>query len=120
MILVPKTAHGAARLATEEEIQKEDSKYYLAADYGPILTTDSGIPIVPNVGDFGYTHPDLHRRIETDPEIPEGSDYPFVKYDPDGKPYKQTVKLGVWDGMHSYRTTETITHDEESTTCEIP
>ena len=67
-----------------------------------------------------YTNPDLHRRVDMDAEIPQGSDYSFVQYDEDGNPYKQDIVIGVWDGIHSYRTTTTYTHDEESTTCEIP
>ena len=77
-------------------------------------------PIVMNKPDFGYTNPNLHRRIDQDPVIEPGSDYPFVPYDKDGNPYKQHVTIGVWDGVKSYRTTETFTHDEDSTTCEIP
>ena len=120
MVEIPKTARGLAKLATPEDIAKEDSKYYLASDIGLFLTTDSGDYLIPNVGDFGYTHPNLHRRIDPDPIIPQGSDYPFVHYDKDGNPYRQSVKIGVWDGINSYRTTTTHTHDEDSTTCEIP
>lgn len=121
MIKVPRTARGVARPATPEEIAREESRYYLASDTGFILVTDNEeIPLIPNVGDFGYTNPNLHRRIDNDPIIPPGSDYPFVHYDAEGNPYKQSVVIGVWDGRHSYRTTTTHTHDEESTTCEIP
>ena len=172
MVEIPRTARGVARLATEEEIAREESLYYIASDLGFIITTDSGIPLVPNTGDFGYTNPNLHRRVYTDLESesrpldpynklrysapiavtdednllaeteeevlasrygtwnqmeaeggsPEAdySDYLFVHYDENGHPYPQTVVLGVWDGVHSYRTTTTYTHDEESTTCEIP
>lgn len=69
---------------------------------------------------LGYTHPNLHRTIDLDPVIEPGKEYPFIYKDENGVPYKQNIKLGTWDGIHSYRTTETITHDEESTTCEIP
>lgn len=124
---VPKTAKGLAMLATPEEISKEDSYFNLASDIGLVITTDSGESLVPNTGDFGYTHMNLHRRIDDDPfnnserEVdPTPGHYPFVYYDAEGHPYKQVVKLGVWDGVNSYRTTETLTHDEESTTCEIP
>lgn len=48
----------------------------------------------------GLTHPDLHRRL-TDEEI-------------------QNTVIGVWDGVHSFRTVQEYVHDEESTTCEIP
>lgn len=145
MIDFARTARGVARLATEEEIAKEESYYFLATDTELFLLTDSGDNIVPNTGDFGYTSPNLHRRIDNDPVMPPVSVYPFVNYRESGyfyatdsedllvtdseqilitnafaKPFKQRVVLGVWDGVHSYRTTETFTHDEESTTCEIP
>lgn len=120
MIAFPKTAHGVAVPASAEDIAKEDNFYPLLSDMGLILTTDSGDVILYNCGELGYTNPNLHRRIVTDPEIPVGSDYPFVKYDENGVAYPQSVVLGVWDGRHSYRTTTTYTHDEESTTCEIP
>lgn len=119
LIQFPKTAKGAARLATEEEIAREDVEYYLASDLGLILCTDTGDMISPNTGDFGFTNPNLHRRID-DALPPAGSDYPFVYYDSDGNPYPQSIVLGVWDGVNSYRTTQVFTHDEESTTCEIP
>lgn len=51
----------------------------------------------------GFTDPDLHRRIYTPPDGTENRKY----------------KLGIY-GLDSYRTTEIITHDEESTTSEIP
>lgn len=168
MTAIPSTAKGAARLATEEEIAREDSKYILVSDAGLTLLTDSGDIFVPNVADFGYTHPNLHRRIYLDapyeaapdyftyvadmatesnsPLVTEGSvnlqgeragswadmtaengtpdpavhTYPLMPFDKDGIPYDQDIVLGVWDGLHSYRTTTTYTHDEESTTCEIP
>lgn len=122
MIDYARTARGIARPATEEEIAKEDLRIYLASDLDFILVSDLGDIFVPNTDDFGYTHPNLHRRIETEPEIPNRSvkEYPFVNYDANGDAYKQSVVLGVWDGINSYRTTTTYTHDEESTTCEIP
>ena len=120
MIHVPMTAHGVARLATDEEIAREQIQYYLADDSCNYLVTDTGEMLVPNVPNFGYTNPDLHRRIYDEITAPPGSDYPFVVYDAEGNPYPQSVKIGVWDGRHSYRTTTTYTHDEESTTCEIP
>ena len=113
------TARGMAKPATPEEIAKEESRYYLATDSYETLITDSDDMLIMNSPDFGYTHPNLHRRIDTDPEIPVGSNYPFVHYDEEGEPYKQEVVIGVWDGLNSYRTT-TYIHDEQSTTCEIP
>ena len=120
MIHIPTTARGVARPATPEEIERERLLYYLATDAGDYLLTDTGDFIVPNVPEFGYTNPNLHRRIDNEIIVEPGSDYPFVKYDAEGNAYPQTVKLGVWDGRCSYRTTTTYTHDEESTTCEIP
>lgn len=120
MFEVPTTARGVAKLATPEEIAKEDSFYPLASDEGLILVADFDVIILRNVGEMGYTHPNLHRRIDQDPEIPVGSNYPFVHYRPDGTAYPQHVTIGVWDGRNSYRTTTTFIHDEESTTCEIP
>ena len=120
MIEFPRTAHGIAVPATAAEIAKEDWFFPLASDEGLDLTTDEGITIVLNCGEMGYTNPNLHRRIDQNPDIPVGSDYPFVKYREDGTAYPQHVTIGVWDGIYSYRTTTTYIHDEESTTCEIP
>lgn len=119
-IAFPKTAHGVARLATPEEIQREDAFYPLAADDGSLLATDEGAIILYNSGEMGFTNPDLHRRIDQDPVVPVGSDYTFVRYREDGTAYPQHVVIGVWDGVNSYRTTTTYIHDEESETCEIP
>lgn len=115
-----RTARGLARIATPEEIAKEESNYFLASDTYFTLLTDTGEALIPNVGDLGYTHPNLHRRVETDPDIPQGSNYPFIAYDANGNGFVSKVTFGVWDGIHSYRTTDYNTHDEESTTCEIP
>lgn len=114
------TARGVAVPATPDEIKLEDAEYYIGTDLGFILVTDSGDTIGMNIPDVGYTHPNLHRRMDPDIEIPSGSEYSFVKYDKDGNPFRQSTVIGVWDGVHSYRTTTTYTHDEESTTCEIP
>lgn len=116
----PRTALGVIRPATPEEIAKEEFNRSICTDNGQLLTTDSGLQIIMNVPEFGFTNPDLHRRIDNDPEIPQGSDYPFEKYDEEGNAYPQSVSIGVWDGVNSYRTTTTYTHDEESTTVEIP
>ena len=120
MIRVPTTSHGVAKLATPEETEREKSRYFLGTDTGLLIVTDSGIPIVMNIPDMGYTNPNLHRRLDLDPVYVPGVHYPFVKYNDDGVPFKQTAKFGTWDGINSYRTTTTYTHDEESTTCEIP
>lgn len=93
----------------------------LLTDEGLDLLTDTEVEICVNKDvELRYTNPNLHRRIDQEAEIPPGSDYKLVVYDAEGNPYKQHVKLGVLDGMNSYRVTETFIHDEESTTCEIP
>lgn len=51
----------------------------------------------------GYTNPNLHRRTYTNIPILENTKYSFGIY-----------------GVDSYRTVETVTHNEESTTSEIP
>ena len=73
-----KTAEGVAKPLTPEEQAKDD---------------------------LGFTHPNLHRRIDP----PVGTEE---------RPKKYT--LGVYDKIHSYRTVDSSCHDEESTTCEIP
>lgn len=120
MIRISTTAKGLARYATEQEIAREEVQYFLSTDGYDFLLTDSGESLVLNIHELGYTNPNLHRRIDQEIEVPSGTSYPFVEYDAAGNAYRQTVKLGIWDGIHSYRTTTTYTHDEESTTCEIP
>ena len=58
--------------------------------------------------DVGFTNPNLHRRV--DPQTPS---------DP-RETAPRSYTIGVYDGIHSFRTTEVFYHDEESTTCEIP
>ena len=163
MIDFPKTAQGAALLATSEDLIQEGYDWYLANgtydwylvttpdQYHPTsleITVDSGEHWVPNI-EFGYTNPNLHRRIDQDYSIPADSNYLLARYQDynkhlvdirtpenknivteDSEPllgpyiehgdaYKQTFQIGVW-GYNSYRTTQTYIHDEESTTCEIP
>ena len=77
-------------------------------------TTAHGVAVPASEEDLaqdahGLTNPNLHRRI--DPHEPtEGS--------------KETAPrnyiIGVYDGLHSYRTETIHYHDEESTTSEIP
>lgn len=118
---IPKLAHGVAVPASPEEIEKEDWFFPLATDDGLEFVTDLDvITIVYNSGELGYTNQNLHRRIDQNPDIPVGSNYPFVHYREDGTAYPQHITIGVWDGINSYRTTTTFIHDEESTTCEIP
>ena len=50
--------------------------------------------------ELGYTNPNLHRRVDEDSQM--------------------ISKVGVYDGIHSFRTVDLNLHDEESTTCEIP
>jgi len=78
----PKTAHGVAKPATEEDIQQDE---------------------------HGLTNPNLHRRIDTD-QILQGP----------GEVAPREYTLGVFDGVNSYRLETIVTHDEESTTSEIP
>lgn len=52
---------------------------------------------------IGYTNPNLHRRVATSP----------------GGVGSRNYKLSIC-GTESYRTVETVTHDEESITSEIP
>jgi len=60
--------------------------------------------------EHGYTHPNLHRRI--DPHtIHDDKDHMELK------PRQYTI--GVL-GTNSYRTTEMFTHDEDSETSEVP
>lgn len=112
------TARGIARLASPEDIEREEFEFILIADSGLELVADCGDLFYPNSKKFGYTHPNLHRRIDL--EAIGDSEYPFMYYDENGLPYNQSIVLGVWDGFNSYRTTTTYIHDEESETCEIP
>ena len=89
---VSRMASGVAKPASIEEIAKDE---------------------------HGYTNPNLHIRIDQDPDIPVGSDYPFVHYRPDGTAYDQHVVVGTY-GLECYRTTTTYIHDEESDEDEIP
>lgn len=116
-IEIPSTAYGKATLADESQL----TEIPLLTDNGLNILTDRGVQILLNMkGSTRYTNPNLHRRVETEPVYAPGVHYPFVVYDKDGQPYNQSVVLGVWDGLKSYRTTETYTHDEESETTEIP
>lgn len=72
-------AQGIAKPATQQEIDKEAT----------------------------YTDPNLHRRIEREPELEPQQTEPS-KY-----------KVGVF-GVNSYRIIKSYYHDEESTESEIP
>lgn len=50
---------------------------------------------------IGITNPNLHRRVESDPAS------------------GQTYSIGIY-GTHSYRTTTTSLHDENSDSSEVP
>lgn len=70
----------------------------------PKMGQGPAVPIVPGSieadrDEVGFTHPNLHRRIDTQ------------------EPRK--YQLGIY-GLDSYRSTEINLHDEESTTDEIP
>lgn len=79
--IFPKTGQGLAVIADAEALDKDK---------------------------VGFTHPNLHRRI--DPQPPEEGS---------GEVRCRDYKLGVY-GTNSYRTTVINTHDEESTTSETP
>ena len=117
---IVRTARGVAKIATPQEVEIENQRMFLTTDTGLLLVTDSYDQLCANRMPFGFTNPDLHRRIDNDPTYVPGKNYSMVHYDSDGNPYPQSVVIGVWDGINSYRTTTTYIHDEESTTCEIP
>ncbi len=73
---IPKMGQGPARETDEDDIKRDE---------------------------LGFTHPNLHRRIYTQPDCTANHKY----------------SIGIY-GYNSYRTTEIITHDEESTDSEIP
>ena len=80
-ILFPKTGQGPAKVANEEDLIRDAQ---------------------------GFTHPNLHRRI--DPQQPsDGS----VEYKP------RDYSIGI-SNVYSYRTTKINTHDEDSEDSEIP
>lgn len=79
MIEFPHTAQGVAKPATPRDIELDE---------------------------LGYTHPDLHRRVDPTHPDTEVADRKYT--------------IGVYDGIHSTRTVQQYFHDEESETCEIP
>lgn len=58
--------------------------------------------------EIGFTNPNLHRRVDPQPPAPDS-----------GEVAPRDYILSV-QGVNSYRTEIIYTHDEESTTCEIP
>lgn len=82
-------------------------EHYPKIGQGPATKVSEDATIIDKTAqakdDVGFTHPNLHRRIYTPPD---GS-------------INHKYELGI-QGVCSYRTTETILHDEESTTSEIP
>lgn len=77
----PKLGQGPATIADDESLAKDD---------------------------LGFTHPNLHRRVDASEPNPESGEVSPREY-----------SFGIY-GVDSYRTTKVNTHDEESTTCEIP
>lgn len=76
--------------------------------------TAQGVAVPANMSDLqkdqhGFTNPDLHRRVDPQPPAPDSGEVAPREY-----------MIGVYDGLHSYRTVTIVTHDEESTTSEIP
>lgn len=84
----------------------------------------------------GFTNPNLHRRVDpaTPPTTSDGSEHSDIHHVRDnslfvsnasdgnfldGEIAPREYKLAI-EGLHSYRTTKYVTHDEESTTSEIP
>lgn len=91
-------------MPNESEVTYKIDPYKTASGVAKPLTPEEQAK-----DDLGFTHPNLHRRVDPQ-ESAEGSK--------EVAPRKYT--LGVYDGINSYRTTEITYHDEESTTCEIP
>lgn len=87
---LPKTAQGPATLADNDAINKDK---------------------------LGFTHPNLHRRIESDRPIHSYLDAESGLEISEIKP--RDYQIGVY-GTDSYRTTTKYVHDEESTEVEIP
>lgn len=58
--------------------------------------------------EIGYTHPNLHRRIDPQEPSPDSGEVAPREY-----------RLNIY-GKNSYRTTVINTHDEDSETSEIP
>lgn len=56
----------------------------------------------------GFTNPNLHRRVDPHQPPPESGEVAPREYE---------LAIGNLD---SYKTVKLVTHDEESTTCEIP
>ena len=117
---IPTTARGIMKPASPDDIAIENDRMIFATDDGFVLVTNSGEGLIVNRAPSGFTNPNLHRRIDDDPVYKPGVHYDMVHYNEEGEPYKQSIVIGVWDGINSYRTTTTYIHDEESTTCEIP
>lgn len=80
-ITFPKVGQGPAVVASDDDLQRDDS---------------------------GFTHPNLHRRID-----PQSPDDDSLEYHP------REYSLGI-SSVNSYRTTTIHYHDEETTEDEIP
>lgn len=78
---MPTMGQGPVRPLTEEELEKDN---------------------------IGFTHPNLHRRMET-----------TDTYKGEGELQPRKYTLGLY-GVCSIRTTETFIHDEDSQDCETP
>lgn len=82
------------------------AKDFIRMGQGPATKIESN-SLESTKDEFGYTQPNLHRRV--DPQEPND----------DTETSPREYKLGVY-GLDSYRTTEINYHDEESETSEIP
>ena len=89
-------------------------------EYHPVyLDPETGVMVEPNTSHLadedelekdgiGFTHPNLHRRI--DPQQPE---------EDSGELQPRSYTVNIYGG-DSYRTTTIYVHDEDSETSEIP
>lgn len=81
----PRAGQGPARLADESDLERDA---------------------------LGFTHPNLHRRV--DPQDPDTADSEYNQ-----EKYPRGYQLMI-QNVHSYRTTTINAHDEESIDSEIP
>lgn len=85
---------------------------------GPATKIESGSDEEKKDQQTGYTNPNLHRRIVEGEDV-SSDDKSFELSGYSGSSLSLSYKLGV-HGTNSYRTTEYVVHDEDSTTSEIP
>lgn len=107
-----------------EDLYKDlppEHKYTRTAQ-GPAVRADAEAT---TKDDLRLTHPNLHRRVEENPTVPdtydeEGNLICNAMHTPDGhKIHSIKNRISVY-GNNSYRLTEYELHDEDSQDCEIP